>query len=110
MLSLINFQDHPTNINKKVFFFKKADHARYFELMLIENNIIFEKQIDEEGDQTIYFGVKKSDFKTAQKLNYISIGHFRKPFIPDKLFRYFLIGFSIFVVGLAILGAILSNI
>lgn len=108
MLELINFQDHPTNINKKVFFFKQVSHANYFEVMLVESKIIYEKQIDEEGDQTIYFGVKKSDFKTVQQLNYLTIGHFRKPFIPDKFFRYFLIVLSIFVVGLAILGAFLS--
>ena len=109
MLSMINFQDHPTNRNKKVFFFKKAEHANYFEVMLIESKIDFEKQIDKEGDQTIYYGVKKNDFKAVQKINYLTIANFRKPFISDKFFRYLLIGISVFVVSLAILGAILSK-
>lgn len=108
MLKLINFQDHPTNSNKKVFFFKDSLHANYFEVMLIESRISYEKQIDEAGDQTIYFGIKKTDFKAVQRLNYLTIGHFRKPFIPDKFFRYFIIILSFLVLGLAILGAILS--
>ena len=108
MLKLVNFQDHPTNFNKKVFFFKQVTHANYFEVMLVESKIVYEKQIDVEGDQTIYFGVKKTDFKAAQRLNYLTIGHFRKPFIADKYFRFFLIALSIFIVGLAILGAIRS--
>ena len=109
MLSLQNYQDHPTNNKKKVFYFKDQTQANYFENMLTENKVDFEKQIDEEGDQTIYYGVKKSDYKKALKLNFITIGAFRKPFIPDKFFRYFLIVISLLILGLAVLGAILSN-
>ena len=109
MLKLVNFQDHPTNQNKKVFFFKQQEHANYFETMLIESKIEYEKQIDSEGDHAIYFGVRKTDFKLVQKLNYLTIGHFRKPFIPDKMFRYTIIVISLTVLSLAIIGAILSQ-
>lgn len=109
MFSLQNYQDHPTNRNKKVFYFKDEKQAQFFENMLVESKLDFEKQIDTEGDQTIYYGLKKSDYKAAQKLNFITIGAFRKPFIPDAFFRYFLIVISLFILGLAILGAILSN-
>jgi len=109
MLTFINFQDHPTNRNKKVFFFKQIEHANYFEIMLVESKISFEKQIDTEGDQTIYYGIKKSDFKQVKHLNYLTIGHFRKPFISDKFFRYLIFVISFLVLGLAFLGAYLSN-
>lgn len=109
MFSLINFDEHPTNRNKKVFHFSIEEHAAYFEALLSKNNLQFEKQIDTEGDQRIYYGVHIGDFEKAKELNYLTIGNFRKPFIPDIFFRYFLILLSIFVVGLAIAGFILSD-
>ena len=109
MISLINFQDHPTNRNKKVFHFSNEEQAVYFESLLTKNNLQFEKQIDEKGDQRIYYGVHIGDFEKAKTLNYLTIGFFRKPFIPDVFFRYFLIIISIFIVGLAIVGFILSD-
>lgn len=106
---LVNIKDHPTNQKKRVFFFKEEQQAAYFERLLIEEKLFYEKQIDVEGDQTIYFGVKSSDFEKVKKLNYLTIGHFRKPFIPDKAFRTILIIVSLFVLGLAIAGALLSS-
>ncbi len=109
MLVFQNIQDHPTNRNKKVFFFKDGAQADYFEQLINEQQIIYEKQIDKEGDHTIYFGIKTSDFKAVKKLNYLTIGHFRKPFIADTFFRYLLISISLIILTLAIIGSILSD-
>lgn len=109
MLSLINFQDHPTNRNKKVFYFHKKEQADYFETLLNEKTIEYEKQTDTEGDQRIYYGIHIGDFELVKTLNYLTIGKFRKPFIPDLFFRYFLIIISIIVVGLGIIGALISE-
>ena len=109
MLSLINFQDHPTNRNKKVFYFHKQEQAAYFESLLQQESIVFEKQIDTKGDHRIYYGVHIGDFEKTKRLNYLTMGKFRKPFIPDVFFRYLLIVISIIVVGLGIAGAILSQ-
>jgi hypothetical protein len=106
---LVNIKDHPTNSKKRVFFFRENEHAAYFEELLKAEGFYYEKQIDVEGDQTIYFGVKSSDFEKVKKLNYLTLGHFRKPFIPDRGFRYLLIAISILILGLAISGAILSD-
>lgn len=106
---LVNIKDHPTNQKKRVFFFKENEQADYFESLLKEQDLFFEKQIDVEGDQTIYFGVRSSDFERVKKLNYLTIGYFRKPFIPDRTFRILLIVISFLVLALAIAGAILSN-
>ena len=105
----VNINEHPTNSNKKVFYYKEIEQANYFENLLKESEIVFEKQMDEEGDQMIYFGVNKSDFQDVKKLNYLTIGNFRKPFIPDLYLRYFVIVISICILGLAFLGAWLSN-
>jgi len=105
----VNIKDHPTNIRKRVFYFRESEKADYFEELLKAEGLFYEKQVDVEGDQTIYFGVKSSDFGKVKKLNYLTIGHFRKPFIPDKGFRYALIIISILILALAISGALLSD-
>lgn len=104
----VNINDHPTNRNLQVFFFKENTLANYFECMLIEEKVWYEKQIDEEGDKTIYFGIKRHDFTKVKKLNYLTHGRFRKKFIPDTFFRTLVISISLLVVGLAIAGAILT--
>jgi len=109
MWSKINFQEHPTNIRKKVFFYEQEEHARHFEDLLQKENIRFEKQIDHQGDRKIYFGISIVDFEKVKKLNYITIGKFRKKFIPDTALRWFVIVISIFVIGLAFIGLILSK-
>ena len=109
MISTINFQEHPTNRNMKVFYFSKEEHAAYFERLLIENGVDFEKQVDTEGDQRIYYGIHIKHFEVAKKLNYLTIGAFRSKFIPDVYFRYFLIAVSIAILGLAIVGALVSE-
>lgn len=110
MLVLQNFQDHPTNRNKKVFFFHEPLHATHFENLLIEHKIEYEKQIDDEEKMTIYYGVKKVDFKATQRLNFLTIGKYRKPFIADKVLRLFVIAISVIVLGLAIAGAIITSL
>lgn len=105
----VNINEHPTNNNKKVFFYKDIERAHYFENLLRESKVKFEKQIDEEGDQTAYFGINKSDFEQVKRLNYLTIGKFRQPFIPDKVLRIFVIIISITVLSLAFIGAWLSN-
>lgn len=105
----ININDHPTNRNKKVFYFKDKLKADHFEQQLILENINYEKQVDEEGDQTIYFGVRQSDFDRAKTLNFLTMGKFRKPFIADPFFRYFVIAISILILALAFIGAWMSN-
>tara|TARA_B110000046_G_scaffold78688_1_gene86776 strand:- start:751 stop:1080 length:330 start_codon:yes stop_codon:yes gene_type:complete len=108
MISTINFQEHPTDRNIKVFFYSNAVHADHFEALLNEQSIEFEKQIDAEGDQKIYYGIHIAHFKEAKRLNYLTIGKFRKKFIPDLFFRLLIITISILVLGLAITGALIS--
>lgn len=109
MFKLVNINDHPTNFNKKVFFFYKKDLADYFEKLLLENHILYEKQVDETGDQCIYIGVRKPDFKRAQHLNYLSHGKFRKPMLGNSWNKYILVFLVLAAILLAIIGALLSN-
>lgn len=108
--TLVNYNDHPTNRRKKVFFFHQQAHANYFEMMLIESKIKYEKQVDEKGDGRFYFGIGVADFKQVQHYNYLTIGHYRKRFISDKPLRVVVLTISIIVLTLAIAGAIISNL
>ncbi len=105
----ININDHPTNRKMKVFFYEDPSHAAHFENLLKESNVKYEFQIDEEGDRTIYFGVSTADFEKVKKLNYLTLGQFRKPFIPDRAFRIILIVISMTILLTAIVGAIVSS-
>lgn len=109
MLKLLNINDHPTNRNKKVFFFQRKELAEHFELELQRNNIVYEKQIDTEGDQTIYIGIRKNDFALARHLNYLTYGKFRKPMIQSAYFRYLLVIVFVVCIILACIGAIIAN-
>ena len=108
-MKLLNVNDHPTNSNKKVFFFKDYLLADYFQQLLIEHNVDFEKQIDEKGDGTIYFGIRKSEYKVAQNLNFLTHGKYRKPFIQDPFIKYLLLVITLGSICIAIIGAILSS-
>lgn len=104
-----NYKEHPSNRNKKVFFFQEESWAAHFESLLKENALVYERQVDTEGDQKIYFGVLAKDFQQAKHLNFLTIGKFRKRFIPDAYLRYFVIFISVLILGLAFIGAYLSN-
>lgn len=102
----INYGDHPTNRNKMVFHFKVKEHADYFENLLNQNHIKFESQTDVEGDGKIYYGVLKTDYTKAKELNFITFGHFRKPFINDPFFKYFIVIITVLAIVIGIIGAI----
>ena len=78
--------------------------AQYFEELLNENQIAFEKDDTEDLVKRHLYGVHKKDMEEAERLNNIAIGKFRKPFIGDPMFRYFLIFLSFAVIALAIYG------
>lgn len=109
MLKLVNINDHPTNHNKKVFYFMDGHKAEYFQALLEEKQLFYEKQIDFEGDKCIYYGIRKSDFREVQKLNYLCHAKFRKPMIQDPFFRYLLIIGMAVAIAISIIGAIVAN-
>lgn len=105
-MSLIgNFWDHPTNFNYTVFTFKAKEQADYFEELLLENQIWFEKHVE---DTQSYFGVRNSDKKKATNLNYLTFAKFRTFMIPHKGLRYLMVAFGLGILMLALIGYLLS--
>jgi hypothetical protein len=104
-----NYSEHPTNINYTVFKFKEEASALYFKNELTSNNIWFEEDVDSKDGLLLYFyAVKKSSLKAVRDINYIAIGKYRKPFISNKYFRIVLLSVFVFVMMIAIIGALKS--
>lgn len=104
LLRIRNYNIHPENKKYWVFFFSDIDMAKYFEGLLTESNIEFEKDESEDLVKRVLYGIHKRDMEQALELNNIAIGKFRKPFIVDPTLRYVIIFISVAVVILSIVG------
>lgn len=110
ILKVTNYQNHPTNDFYKVFFFYKNEQADFFESLLKEQNIFFERDLSEKNNEPIHlFGIKKKDLKVVYKINDAAIGAFRNKIISNKYARYAVIAFGIIVVALAVAGYIKTH-
>jgi len=97
---LTNWRDHPTQKKYMVFFFDKADRADHFESLLKAESIWYERHTDERE----WFAVLKSNQDRVKRLNHLTIGKYRQRFIPNSVFRYFVLILSFIVLALAIIG------
>ena len=104
LLRIRNFHLHPDNKKYWVFFFSDPNMAGYFEELLHENTIEFEKDNGEDLVKRVLFGIHRKDFDRALILNNSAIGKFRKPFIEDPILRYVIIAISMLAVVLSIVG------
>ncbi len=109
-LDFTNWRTHPTQKKYRVIFYKTAQEAAYFETLLVEHRIVFERGEDESSHKARFlFAVSKDDMEVVKRLNNITIGRYRKKFIPNIYFRLVVIVISITVLAIAILGAILNS-
>lgn len=104
-LGFVNYVRHPTNPSYIVYRFADGERAESFEAELKEARIWYEKNKRVKPQRTyILFGIHKNDFKRTEKMNYRVEATHKKPFIPYKAFRYFLLIFSALAMTLAIVG------
>lgn len=106
MLNLTNYFDHPGDNRYTVFRFVEEEHANHFEELLIEQNIDFERhtELDDSGDIQILFGISKRYYKDAVRCNFITHAAYRKPFIGNHWLKLLLLGFTLLLILLAIVG------
>lgn len=110
MLNLVNYKEFPGDNRYRVFYFNTVEEANVFEQFLKEKNVWYERSTDAEGSKTRYlFGIHKDDFNRAQKANFLTNAQFRKPFMPDKIFRYIVMILAFGTILLGIVGYYLSN-
>lgn len=104
-----NKLSHPTNPLKVVYRHFVREQAEYFTELLVDADIDFEAQVDEEDDRKpTYFGVARHLETRVDRLNYIALGRGRDKFIAAASMRWIIILISGTVIVLAILGALLS--
>ncbi len=104
-LGLVNYTKHPDNPKYIVYRFADENRANSFEEALLEQDIWFEKGSQErkKGEFTL-FGIHKNDYKKTERINFDVEAEHKKPFIPFRGFRYFLMTISFGLLLLAILG------
>jgi hypothetical protein len=104
-LGLVNYVKHPSDPNYIVFRFADHDRAATFRKELDEVGIWFEESEQQVRSRMfVLFGIHKNDFKHVQKLNFMVEAQHKKPFIPFKPLRYFIVLLSAAVMTLAIVG------
>jgi hypothetical protein len=114
MLEFKYYKEHPTDFNRIIFYFFNKEQSCHFEILANENNIAFvkgEEPFNSKRYKTntiYYFIVKKTDFDKVNKLSLLTYAKFRKPFIADKYFRYFIIILFLAMLFLSIIGILLS--
>jgi len=108
-LNLTNYYDHPGDNRYTVYRFFIEEHADYFQSLLEEQQIVFERHIEvDEGQDKILFGVNKRFGKQALNCNFMTHAKYRNPFIPNKVLKYGLVIFTLAIIILGILGYINS--
>ncbi|NQX97600.1 MAG: hypothetical protein HRT73_06930 [Flavobacteriales bacterium] len=109
MLNILNYSDHPTRAGFTIYRFHERERANYFESLLKKDNIYFESALEENGNTLYLFGVRKGDHKKTMNANYLVSAKYRKKIIPNIYFRWGIILFAIFMVTIAVIGAILKT-
>ncbi len=104
-LGLVNYTKHPSNPDYVVFRFPDVDRANTFEEYLKAENIWFERSSEPHKQRTYYlFGLHKTDFKRAERLNLKVEGKHKKPLIPIAGIRWFIVLFGMTALTLAVVG------
>ncbi|NRA11875.1 MAG: hypothetical protein HRT57_07970 [Crocinitomicaceae bacterium] len=104
-LGLVNYVQHPSNPLYIVYRFVDPERAASFEEELKAQSIWFEKdtEMKRKKEYTIY-GIHKNDFKYTDKINFKVEGKHKKPLIPFKGFRYFIVVLGLGSLTIAIIG------
>lgn len=104
-----NFESHEKQRAFIVFYFHGKDPADYFESLLIEHDVPYERGDGKDIMRRHLFGIHRKHQLIAEKLNNETGNFFRKPFLSDNMLRYAVLIFTLIVVVLAIVGFFLTK-
>jgi hypothetical protein len=102
-----NFELHHKQRSFTVFYFYSKEHADYFEALLIENSIPYERGQGKDLVRRHLFGIHRSHVNLAEELNDRVGNHFRTPFLGNNRFRNLVLIFTFMAILLALIGYIL---
>lgn len=104
-LGLVNYVRHPSNPDYVVFRFSDPNRAASFAEQLNSQGIWFEKGEDEKRGRKIeMFGIHRSDYEKASKINITVEAKHRKHLIHNKPLKYFVLVFGLSALLLSIIG------
>ncbi len=99
-----NFEDHERQRQYVVFYFYAKEHADYFEALLIEADIPYERGSGKDLLRRHLFGIHKSHQETAEELNDETGNMFRKPFLADDVMRKMVLIITLGALAIALFG------
>jgi len=109
-LGFVNYTQHPENKDYVVFRFADSNRANSFREALIVQKIWFE-EANEDKKQVTYtmFGLHKTDYNKAQKINIFVEAKHKKFIIPGKFLRWSIVLFGMTMITLATIGYFLKE-
>ncbi len=99
-----NFETHERQRGYIVFYFYARDPADYFESLLIENDIPYERGQGKDIVKRHLIGVHREYQIKAEELNDETGNFFRKPFLGNIKMRNVVLVFTLFFIILALIG------
>lgn len=109
-MGLVNYRQHPNNVNYIIYRFRDENRAGTFEELLKQENLWYERSNPEEDEKVIYmFAVEKKHFKRTQKLNFLTESKHKKFLIPNGFFRNLFVLLMLSILTLAIVGYLNSR-
>lgn len=107
-MRLTNWYTHPADNRYHVFEFRNEELAAEFERDLVAQGIEFEKAPVDRSHSgevvTQQFGIHRSVFKEALRVNHLLHGRHREPFIGHKGLRWAMLLVTAGMIGLALIG------
>lgn len=104
-----NFESHHRQRNYTVFYFYAKDHADYFEALLLENEIPFERGSGQDMVRRHLIGVHRTYQDRAEMLNDEVGNYYRKPFLGTNRMRNFVLIFTLVAIVFAVIGYLLRH-
>lgn len=106
LFKLENFSDHPIHSEYLVFQYYQFEMAQQFQQEIEDLGIEFEKDFEQGPPAKHLFGIHKKHGRVVKEINQKILQANRKPFIPNKAFRIFVLLFTLSLVTIGIIGYI----
>lgn len=104
-MGLVNYRQHPTNVNYIVYRFKDIERANTFELKLKEANLWYERSNPDSDEKEVYmFAIEKKHFEKTQKINFLTEAKHKKFIINNGVLRTIFVLLMISIVSLGVFG------
>jgi len=104
-MGLVNYRQHPSNVNYIVYRFKDLERANTFEEKLAAAKIWFERSNPDADEKQYYiFAVEKKHYNKSQRINFETEAKHKKHLIPHNFWRTFFVLFMLSLIVLASIG------